>query len=148
MILNDVHRGIQKRKGRKRVGRGAGSGHGRTATRGEKGASSRSGHSRRLGFEGGQMPLFRRVAKRGFNNSFFSQKIAIVNVAALDANFDDGETVDPTVLISTGIVKGRFEVIKILGNGALTKKLTVMAHQFSESAAQKIVAAGGTAEKI
>ncbi|MBI5758445.1 MAG: 50S ribosomal protein L15 [Planctomycetales bacterium] len=148
MILNDVHRGIQKRKGRKRVGRGAGSGHGRTATRGEKGASSRSGHSRRLGFEGGQMPLFRRVAKRGFNNNFFSQKIAIVNIAVLDANFDDGETVDPTVLISTGIVKGRFEVIKILGNGALTKKLTVMAHQFSESAALKIVAAGGTAEKI
>lgn len=148
MILNDVHGGIKKRKHRKRVGRGAGSGHGRTATRGEKGASSRSGHSDRFAFEGGQMPLMRRIAKRGFNNKFFSKKIAVINVSVLDANFDSGDTVDLEALVSTGLLKGGFEAVKILGNGPLTKKLAVKAHQYSESAAQKIVAAGGSAEKI
>lgn len=148
MILNEVHQGIRKRKHRKRVGRGAASGHGRTATRGEKGASSRSGHSDRFGFEGGQMPLMRRIAKRGFNNNFFRQKVAVVNVSLLDANFDDGATVDLQALVSTGLLKGRFDVVKILGNGPLTKKLLVQAHQFSESATQKIIGVGGTAERI
>jgi large subunit ribosomal protein L15 len=148
MILNDVHRGIQKRKHRKRVGRGAASGHGRTATRGEKGASSRSGHSYRFGFEGGQMPLMRRIAKRGFNNNYFGKKVAIVNVSALDALYDNDETVDVQSLVSTGLVKGRFDAVKILGNGPLTKKLVVRVHKFSDSAAQKILAAGGRVERL
>jgi large subunit ribosomal protein L15 len=148
MILTDVHRGVLSRKNRKRVGRGAGSGHGRTATRGEKGASSRSGHSYRFAFEGGQMPLMRRIAKRGFNNNFFRNRVAVLNVSTLDAYFENGETVDLEVLVANGLLKGRFNALKILGNGPLTKKLIVKAHQFSESAARKIAAAGGSADRI
>lgn len=148
MILNDVHKGIVKRKHRKRVGRGPGSGHGKTATRGEKGHSAHSGHARRLGFEGGQMPQMRRVAKRGFNNKFFSRKLAIINLATLEQRFDAGATVDPESLGAKGLVKGRNDGIKILGNGELTKKLTVKAHEFSASALAKIQAAGGTAERL
>lgn len=147
MIINDVHRGIQKRKNRKRVGRGQGSGTGKTAGRGEKGASSRSGHAKRLGFEGGQMPLMRRVAKRGFNNNYFAKKVAIINVAALE-ELDNGTVVDIDFLTSNGHIKGRFDAVKVLGNGSLTKKLSVKAHEFSQSAMDKIKAAGGTIEKI
>ena len=148
MIINDVHKGIVKRKSRKRIGRGPGSGHGKTAGKGDKGHSSRAGHSFRFAFEGGQMPLARRVAKRGFNNNFFSKKAAIVNVASLDAAFENGAVVDLAALQAKGLAKGRFDVVKILGKGNVTKKLTVKAHEFSQSAADKITAAGGSVEKV
>lgn len=148
MIINDVHRGIKKRKQRKRVGRGPGSGQGKTAGRGEKGHSSRSGFSFRLGFEGGQMPMMRRIAKRGFNNKFFATKYAILNVATLEDAFEAGATIDPAALESQGLIKGRYDAVKILGNGDLKKKLTVKAHQFSASAIAKIEAAGGAIERI
>ena len=148
MMIHDVHKGIQKRKGRKRVGRGMGSGHGRTSGRGDKGHSSRSGFSFRLGHEGGQMPLQRRVAKRGFSNNYFSKKVAIVNLAALESVFDAGSVVDPEALLAKGLVKGRHDLIKILGNGNLTKKLTVKAQEFSQSAVDKITAAGGQVERL
>lgn len=148
MIIDDVHRGIEKHRQRKRVGRGAGSGTGKTAGRGEKGASSRSGGHVRLGFEGGQMPLMRRVAKRGFNNKYFAKVVAIVNLSALEASFDDGALVDLDALASKGLTKGRYDVVKILGNGDLTKKLIVKAHEFSQSAMDKITAKGGQVERV
>ena len=148
MMIHDVHRGIVKRKNRKRVGRGLGSGHGKTAGRGDKGHSAHSGHSTRLGFEGGQMPLARRLAKRGFSNKYFSKVFAIVNLAALETAFESGSTVDPAALEARGLVKGRFDGIKILGNGSLTKSLSVKAHEFSASAEQKITAAGGVAQRL
>ena len=148
MMIHDVHRGIVKRKSRKRVGRGLGSGHGKTAGRGDKGHSAHSGHSTRLGFEGGQMPLARRLAKRGFSNKYFSKVYAIVNLAALETAFESGSTVDPAALEARGLVKGRFDAIKILGNGSLTKSLSVTAHEFSASAEQKITAAGGVAQRL
>jgi len=148
MIIDDVHRGIEKRRSRKRVGRGIGSGHGKTSTRGEKGASSRAGHSNRFAFEGGQMPMMRRVAKRGFNNAYFAKKVAIVNVAALEATFEAGAVVDLDALRKSGLAKGRFDQVKILGTGDLTKKLTVKAHAFSQSAVDKIQAQGGEVEQL
>ena len=148
MILDDVHRGITKNKKRKRVGRGPGSGHGKTSGRGHKGYYSRAGASRRLSFEGGQMPLARRVAKRGFNNSAFAAKVVVFNVAHLGNVFSDGDTVTPETLKEKGLLKGRFDLVKILGNGDLTVKLTVKAHRFSQSAQEKITSAGGTVERI
>lgn len=148
MILDDVHRGITKHKTRKRVGRGVGSGHGKTSGRGHKGFFSRSGSSRRTGFEGGQTPLFRRVAKRGFNNNQFRLKVAVINLSTLEEIFESGAEVTPADLESRGLTNGKFDIIKILGNGDLTKKLTVKAHRFSESAKQKITGAGGTAEIV
>jgi large subunit ribosomal protein L15 len=148
MIIDDVHRGIHKRKKRKRVGRGPGSGHGKTSTRGHKGQFSRAGASRRPGYEGGQMPLARRIAKRGFSNARFTTDVAIVNLAALEQSFEDGATVTLEALAAKGLAKGRFDVVKILGDGELTKKLTVQAHRFSKSAAEKIAASGGTVERI
>jgi large subunit ribosomal protein L15 len=148
MIIDDVHRGIVKRKNRKRVGRGPGSGHGKTGGRGDKGQSSRTGHSFRFAFEGGQMPLVRRLAKRGFNNKYFSRLVAVINIATLERVFESGATVDPAALEAAGLVKGRYDVIKILGNGELTKKLTIKVHEFSASALEKIQAAGGSAERI
>jgi large subunit ribosomal protein L15 len=148
MIISDVHQGIHTQKARKRIGRGIGSGHGKTSGRGHKGAGSRSGTKRHLGFEGGQMPLMRRIAKRGFNNNQFAAKIAEVNVAALSEAFDAGAEVTPELLVSKGLAKGRFDEIKILGNGELKKKLTVSAHRFSASAEQKILAAGGTVNRV
>ena len=148
MIIDDVHRNIVKRKNRKRVGRGPGSGHGKTAGRGDKGHSAHPGHSHRFAFEGGQMPLVRRLAKRGFSNKFFSRVVAIVNLRALEQAFDEGATVDPAALAAHGLVKGRFDAIKILGTGQLKKKLTVTAHEFSASAEAKITSAGGTAQRL
>jgi len=148
MILDDVHRGIKKNKKRKRIGRGPGSGHGKTAGRGHKGYYSRSGSSRRVGFEGGQMPIFRIVAKRGFNNRAFAPKVAIVNIAQLEAVFDAGAEVTPATLKEKGLVTGRFDLVKVLGNGDLSKKLSVTADRFSASAEQKIVAAGGSVQRI
>lgn len=148
MILDDVHRGITKHKKPKRIGRGVGSGHGKTSGRGHKGFYSRSGSSRRAGFEGGQTPLFRRIAKRGFSNNAFRLTVTVVNVSALEAAFDAGATVTPEDLVARGLTNGKFDIIKILGNGDLSKKLTVRAHRFSDSAKQKIAAAGGAAEIV
>ncbi|GAB4147922.1 MAG: 50S ribosomal protein L15 [Planctomycetaceae bacterium] len=148
MILDDVHRGIHKRKKRKRIGRGPGSGHGKTSGRGHKGYYSRAGSSRRVGFEGGQMPLARRIAKRGFNNKQFATVVKILNLSTLEQAFESGDEVTPESLQAKGLVKGRFDVIKVLGDGELTKKLSVRVHRFSKSAEEKIAAAGGTAETL
>jgi len=148
MILNDVHTGIQKRRKRRRVGRGTGSGRGKTCGRGHKGYFSRSGSRRRKGFEGGQMPLFRRVAKRGFNNRAFADNVVIVNTGQLDRLFEDGAEVSAATLVARGIIPSRFDVLKVLGDGRLTKKLTVRAHRFSQSAEAAIIAAGGKFERI
>ena len=128
----------------KRKGRGAGSGNGKTAGKGHKGQNARSGGGVRPGFEGGQMPLQRRIPKRGFNN-IFAKKYAAINVSALE-RFEDGATVDEKAIIEAGILKKPLDGIKILGNGELTKKLTVSVAAFSASAKQKIEAAGGKAE--
>ncbi len=133
-------------KERKRIGRGHGSGQGKTAGKGHKGQKARSGGNIRPGFEGGQMPLQRRIPKRGFNN-IFAKKIVAINVSALD-RFEDGAEVDAQSLINAGIVKKEYDGIKILGNGEISKKLTVKATAYSESAKQKIEAAGGKAEVV
>jgi large subunit ribosomal protein L15 len=142
MNLNDVHRGIQKYKNRKRLGRGIGSGQGKTAGRGSKGAGSRAGYSMRVTFEGGQMPLVRRVPKRGFNNRF-AETVAVLNVSDLEAAFGAGDTVSPEAVIAKRLIKGSFDLLKILGNGTLTKSLKVSAHRFSASAQAKIQQVGG-----
>jgi len=134
------------RHARKRVGRGPGSGHGKTASRGEKGQKSRSGFSRKLGFEGGQMPLHRRLPKRGFTN-IFKKEYAVINLADLE-RFDNGTTVDEAALRQAGLVKGKHDGIKVLGNGKLSKKLTVAATKFSATAKSAIEAAGGTVQEI
>ena len=130
----------------KRIGRGAGSGQGKTAGKGHKGQKARAGHGMRPGFEGGQMPLQRRVPKRGFHNNF-ATKYAIINLSVLD-RFEDGATVDVDALCAAGIVRKVYDGVKVLGNGEITKKLTVKASAFSESAKAKIEAAGGKAEVI
>jgi large subunit ribosomal protein L15 len=135
------------RHAKKRIGRGPGSGHGKTAGRGEKGQKSRAGYSRMLGFEGGQMPLHRRLPKRGFHN-LFKKQFAVVNLADLEKRFDNGATVDEAALRKAGLIKGRHDGIKILGTGKLTKKVTVIATKFSESAKKQIEAAGGTCQEL
>ncbi len=144
MNLNDVHRGIQKNKKRKRLGRGIGSGHGKTCGRGHKGQRSRAGYSVHPTFEGGQMPLVRRIPKRGFNNRW-ARVVAIVNLGQLEERFDDGAEVTPEVLKSKNLAKGRYDELKVLGEGELTKKLKISAHRFSRSALEKIQQAGGEA---
>ena len=129
-----------------RKGRGAGSGNGKTAGKGHKGQNARSGGGVRPGFEGGQLPLYRKHPKRGFHNKF-AVKYAIVNVAALNA-FEDGETVNVAALIEKGIVRKAYDGLKVLGNGEITKKLTVEATVFSATAKEKIEAAGGKTEVI
>jgi len=130
----------------KRKGRGHGTGNGKTAGRGHKGQKSRSGSGTRRGFEGGQMPLARRVPKRGFNN-IFAKPLTAINVAALN-RFPDGATVDADGLLESGVLSKCEYGLKVLGSGTLTKKLTVRASAFSESAKQKIEAAGGKAEVV
>lgn len=142
MKLHDVHQGVQKNKRAKRVGRGIGSGHGKTAGRGHKGQGALAGWSHLSIFQGGTMPLVRRVPKRGFNNKW-ARKIVIVNVGALEQAFESGAEVNPEVLSKSPLVGHRFDEIKILGEGELTKKLTVAAHRFSQSAIEKIEKAGG-----
>jgi large subunit ribosomal protein L15 len=134
------------RRRRFRVGRGMGSKLGKTAGKGNKGQKSRKGHSRRPGFEGGQMPLHRRIPKRGFNNPF-GRDFAVVNVESLNA-FPAGETITPEVLIAAGLVRKLHGSIKILGDGELKVKLAVHAHKFSKSAQEKITRAGGTVEVL
>ena len=131
-------------QGAKRIGRGHGSGNGKTAGKGHKGQKARSGHGMRPGFEGGQMPLQRRIPKRGFNNIFATQ-YAFVNVSALEA-FENGAVVDAAALQEKGLIKKALDGVKILGNGELTKKLTVKATAYSAAAKAKIEAAGGKAE--
>jgi large subunit ribosomal protein L15 len=141
MILNDVHRGIQKNKKRKRLGRGLGSGQGKTAGRGHKGQGSRSGVSKLSIFVGGMTPLVRRIPKRGFHNRF-GQTVAVVNVGQLEKAYEADEEVTLASLATKNLARGRFDVLKILGDGDLTKKLKISAHQFSKSAAEKIEKAG------
>lgn len=146
MELNNLKPKKGSRHAKKRVGRGPGSGHGKTSARGEKGQKSRSGFSRMLGFEGGQMPLHRRIPKRGFTN-IFKKEYAVVNVSDLE-RFDNGATIDEAALRQAGLVKGRNDGVKVLGYGSLTKKLTVAATKFSESARKQIEAAGGSCQEI
>jgi len=145
MQLHDVHVGVHKHKRPKRIGRGTGSGNGKTAGKGHKGHSSRQGYKQNPLMEGGQMPIIRRVPKRGFNNGAFRKDYATFNVDSLE-RFDNGTVVDEAALRAAGVVKGRHDDgVKILGDGALTKSLTVHAHKFTEGAIKKITDAGGQA---
>ncbi len=146
MKLHDLSPAPGATKKSKRIGRGHGSGQGKTAGKGHKGQKARAGKGMRPGFEGGQMPLQRRIPKRGFNN-IFAKKIAIVNLSSLN-KFEDGAVVDAQAIISAGITKKEYDGIKILGNGELTKKLTVRVSAYSDSAKQKIEAVGGKAEVV
>src|SRR5512137_800004 len=147
MRLHDLKPRPGARHRRKRLGQGEATGHGKTSGRGGKGQTARSGSSIRIGFEGGQMPLIRRIPKRGFNNARHTTRYLPVNLEALN-RFDEGARVDEAALRSAGLANGRGEGIKILGNGELTRKLTVTAHAFSASAKAKIEAKGGTCELI
>ncbi len=135
-------------KSRKRVGRGPGSGLGKTAGRGENGQKSRSGASIPAWFQGGQTPLYRRVPKRGFNNAKFRTEYATINLSDLNKYFNDGDVVTPELLKEKGIIKKQLCGVKVLGNGELEKKLTIRANRFSSSAVTKIESAGGKAEVI
>ena len=146
MKLDDLKPVTGSNKKRKRVGRGDGSGHGKTSCRGHKGQGARSGGQRKPGFEGGQMPLQRRLPKRGFNNPFRIET-AVVNVEQLEVFPSDTE-VTPELLVKQGLVRGKSERIKILGDGSLSKPLTVRAHGFSSGAKEKIEASGGKTELI
>ena len=148
MDLSTIHHGVTRRKGKKRVGRGPGSGHGKTASRGSKGQYASAGAKMpHWTFEGGQMPLFRRIPKRGFSHASWDKVYHVVNVGELNA-FDDGATVDADSLKAKGLANGPADGVRILGNGELTRKLVVKAHHFSKSAAEKIAAKGGTTELI
>ncbi len=147
MRLHDLRPRPGAKHRRKRLGQGESSGHGKTSGRGGKGQTARSGSSIRIGFEGGQMPLIRRIPKRGFNNARFTTHYIAVNVGDLN-KFDDGARVDETALRTIGLANGRAAGVKILGNGELSKKLTVSASAFSASAKSKIEAKGGACEVI
>lgn len=146
MKLHELSPAPGSRHAKKRIGRGIGSGMGKTSTRGHKGQNARSGGGVRPGFEGGQNPLYRRLPKRGFTN-IFRTEYAIVNVEELN-RFAAGTEVTPELLLETGVVKNPLAGIKILGNGEVTVQLTVKANKFSQSAAEKILAAGGKTEVI
>ena len=145
-MLNELKPVPGARHSRKRIGRGTGSGHGKTAGKGNKGQNARSGGGVRPGFEGGQIPLFQRLPKRGFNN-INRKEYAIVNLCDLNV-FDNGTVVTPDLLIDAKIIKDIKSGVKILGCGTLEKKLTIKAHKFSASASEEIAKAGGTAEVI
>lgn len=147
MRLHDLKPRPGAKHRRKRLGQGESSGHGKTSGRGGKGQTARSGSSIRIGFEGGQMPLIRRIPKRGFNNARFTTRYLPVNVAALNV-FEDGARVDEAALRAAGLVNGRGDGVKVLGDGDLGRKLTVCAHAFSGSARAKIEAKGGTCEVV
>jgi large subunit ribosomal protein L15 len=147
MRLHDLKPRPGAKHRRKRLGQGESSGHGKTSGRGGKGQTARSGSSIRIGFEGGQMPLIRRIPKRGFNNARHTVAYAPVNLESLN-QFDNGAKVDVEALLKAGLANGPIKLIKILGDGELKKKLMVTAHKFSASAKQKIEAAGGTCEVV
>jgi large subunit ribosomal protein L15 len=146
MELNSLKPAIGSSKNRKRIGRGTGSGHGKTATKGHKGQKARSGGSIKPGFEGGQMPMQRRLPKRGFN-PLTRQEFAVVNIGQLDV-FESGSCVDVEALLKSGLVSKVRDGVKVLATGELTKAITVKAHKFSAAAKEKIQAAGGNAEEI
>jgi large subunit ribosomal protein L15 len=148
MDLMDVLKSGAPRKRKRRVGRGESSGKGKTSGRGHKGARSRSGWGGMGGYEGGQMPIIRRLPKKGFNNARFRTEYAILNVSDLEKVFEDGDEVSPEAAKAIGVMKKRDTLLKILGKGDVTKKLTVKAHRFSESARSKIEKAGGTVVEI
>jgi large subunit ribosomal protein L15 len=146
MQLNTIKPAIGSTKNRKRIGRGVGSGHGKTATKGHKGQKARSGGSIKPGFEGGQMPMHRRLPKRGF--APLNKKVyALVNLCQLEI-FEAGSTVDAEALLNSGLISAICDGIKVLATGDLTRALTIKAHKFSASAREKIMAAGGTIEEI
>jgi len=147
MLNYEITSNAGKDKTRRRVGRGSGSGHGKTCGRGHKGSGSRAGATSRSFYEGGQMPLFRRLPKRGFSNKRNATLYEIVNVSQLE-RFDDGAAVGTEQLSSVRLIDSLKSKVKILGNGELTKKLNVTAHKFSKTAQQKIIASGGTAKAI
>ena len=147
MKLNELKYNEGSKKDIKRLGRGSSSGTGKTSGRGENGQNYRSGGGVRIGFEGGQLPLYRRLPKRGFSNAMFKKTYAVINVSDLN-RFEDGTEVTPELLFEMGIIKKQLSGIKVLGNGTLAKKLTVRAHKFSNEAKQKIEAQGGKAEVI
>lgn len=147
MKLHTMKPAVGATKARKRVGRGAGSGMGKTSARGENGQNSRSGGGVRLGFEGGQSPLFRRLPKRGFSNAKFKTVYAVINLSDLN-KFEYGAEVTPEILKDMGLVKNQLDGIKVLGHGTLEKKLVVKAHKFSSAAKEQIEKLGGKAEVI
>ena len=147
MKLNELQKAPEA-KANKRVGRGPGSGTGKTSGRGQKGQKSRSGVSIHAWFQGGQTPIYRRVPKRGFNNARYRVEFATINISDLNKFFEDGETVTPELLREKGIIKKQLCGIKVLGNGELAKKLTIKANRFSTKAVSKIESAGGVAEVI
>ena len=147
MKLHELEKNIGATHAKKRVGRGPGSGLGKTSGRGQKGQKARSGGSINPVFEGGQLPLYRRIPKRGFKNAMFKTRYAVINLDALNA-FEDGAVVTPALLKDAGIVKKQLDGIKVLGNGKLEKKLTIQASKFSASALEKIKEAGSKAEVI
>lgn len=146
MELNTIKPAVGASKNRKRIGRGTGSGHGKTATKGHKGQKARSGGSVKPGFEGGQMPMQRRLPKRGFN-PLTRKEYSLVNIGQLDV-FESGSAIDAGALIEAGLIKKIGDGIKVLAKGDLTKSLTIKAHKFSTAAREKIMAAGGTVEEI
>ena len=148
MKLNELSPAQGSAKAAWRKGRGPGSGNGKTGGRGHKGQQARSGGGVRIGFEGGQMPAYRKLPKRGFNNARFATEYAIVNLAVLDKEFENGAVVDLVALVEANIISKPLDGLKVLGNGNLTKKLTVKAQKISEAAKAKIEAAGGTVEVI
>ena len=147
MALNNLRPPKGMKHAKKRIGRGQGSGNGKTAGRGHKGAKSRSGFKFKRGFEGGQMPLHRRVPKRGFHNPF-RVEYEVVNLDTIEARFDAGTVVTPELLREHRLVQSADKPVKVLGRGDIAKKLTVRAHKFSGKAAEKIAAAGGAAESL
>ncbi|MCI1953183.1 MAG: 50S ribosomal protein L15 [Clostridiales bacterium] len=147
MKLHDLTAVPGSTKNPKRIGRGHGSGWGKTSGKGQKGQKARAGFSQRAGFEGGQMPLQRRIPKRGFNN-IFAKEIVTVNVGTLDKKFEDNAVIDAQALIKAGIIKTAADGVKVLANGNVTKKLNVSVNGYSKSAKEKIEAAGGKAEVI
>ena len=147
MKLNSIIAPDGAKHDRKRVGRGVGSGLGKTSGRGHKGQNARSGGGVRPGFEGGQLPLFRRLPKRGFKNALFKVRYAVINLSDLD-KFEEGAVVTPELLKEMGLIKKQLDGVKVLGNGKLTKKLTVKANKFSDAALREIEKTGGKAEVI
>jgi len=147
MKLHELN-ALPEAKAKKIVGRGPGSGTGKTSGKGEKGQKARSGASIKPWFQGGQSPLYRRLPKRGFNNARYRMEFATINLSDLNKHFKDGETVSPELLKERGIIKNQLCGVKILGNGELEKKLTIRAHRFSTAAVTKIESAGGKAEVI
>ncbi len=147
MKLNCMYAPEGARQTRKRVGRGPGSGLGKTSGKGHKGQNARSGGGVRPGFEGGQLPLFRRLPKRGFKNALFTVRYAVINLSDLD-KFEEGAVVTPELLKEMGLIKKQLDGVKVLANGTLTKKITVKAHKFSDAALREIEKIGGKAEVI